>query len=207
MKVPPLPEREEYGSIWRYIKDGEKLVVDGITFEKRARSDKSYWTNSVTIFHDNIITVPVSYLDLGRAGSHKHPIFDRNGTDFEEYHRYSDSTIGNAIGAAELKHKKQWHAKRTEMRKVRKAWEAENQEAVKKIAEKQALVKSAEKTSDILEFAESLTKARAAIDTMLLALERGTFTGQMCADIHWAASGVSEAQRIFRSTHCSKKNK
>ena len=207
MKIPPLPEREEYGYIWRFVNNGEKLVIDGITFEKRKRPVGTAWNAMPNIVYDNIITVPVSYLDLGRAGSHKHPIFDRNGTDFEEYHRYSDSTVVEARSAAELKHKKQWHAKRAEMRKVRKAWEAENQETVKKIAEKQALVKSAEKTSDILEFAESLTKARAAIDTMLLALERGTFTGQMCADIHWAATGVSEAQRIFRSTHCSKKNK
>lgn len=207
MKVPPLPEREEYGYIWRYIKDGEKLVVDGITFEKRSRTNAAYWSGALTVVYDNVITAPVSYLDLGRAGSHKHPIYDRNGTDFEEYHRYSDKSIVDAISVAEAKHKKQWHAERAEMRKVRKAWEAENQEAVKKLAEKQALIKSAEKTTDILTFADSLTKARAAIDTMLLALERGTFTGEMCADIHWAATGVSEAQRIFRSAHCNKKNK
>lgn len=207
-KIPPKVERAEYGWIWDYVEASKKksLTVNGITFY--LLDDKNLLG---TPWRMRQVRVPVNYNNVS-SWQRDIASFNPKSKNYielpsEGHYHQCDFSVREAINKAEAAHKKQWLAERKKMRAVRAKWEAQNPEIVAAEKASAQAVVSAETTSAILEFAQELSKARTAIESMLLSLERGTYTGKKCAELHAAMTAVSAGQKTFRNKCCKGKNK
>ena len=198
---PPLPGRANYGWIWDYVKVEKPLTVGSITFSKIATSA---W------MEEDRIRIPVVETDgLFKTKILKYdPAPVSHTTVFKELSRreladYTVSdTIREAVEKAEKAHKREWSAKRAAQRKAYAAWAKENPDVVKELEDTRTARKNLRKTEAIMEFSKDLTLCRSKIEQMLSALNHGTYTGKMCANLYEACNRVASAQKHFRRRMC-----
>lgn len=206
--VPPppvVPTKASYRGIWGSVTTEKPITIMGMKFflEPLVASPGFVQYRPV-----QMVEIPVR-MHLDERCRVEHPVYDITSTvrqtlpEQEWVRRHG--AMYDVLAKADDKYKKRWLAARAAMRKARENWEKKYPEALAELVAERATRKRVKHTQAVMDFVSPLTKARSAIDSMLLAIDRGTYTGEMCADLYRALNDVSMAQKTFRSKCCGGK--